>query len=205
MHVFKCNVSLICSVTFLEDQFFNFILWQIFAYAVVRCRHKDNLICDFKKDHVLVQNIYFGFILHHVETQSRAVVTGLAAFSPVTPPPSPPPADVTVRSETCKVNMNLLFLHFTIHSIWDICGSGIEPVSRYRMVAGSIPLICMSKWIPKLVLMRNLTWKPTPLVNVCMNYWESLWTKASAKLKCKYTHAPHPYCYVFILHTLAWQ
>ena len=119
MHVFKCNVSLICSVTFLEDQFFNFILWQIFAYAVVRSRHKDNLIRDFKKDHVLVQNIYFGFILHHVETQSRAVVTGLAAFSPVTPPPSPPPADVTVRSETCKVNMNLLFLHcllnFTLH------------------------------------------------------------------------------------------
>ena len=43
-----------------------------------------------------------GFTLTNVETQSRTVVTGLAAFLPITPLPSPPPLDITVRLLACK-------------------------------------------------------------------------------------------------------
>lgn len=45
------------------------------------------------------------FLLTNVETESETAVTGLAGFSPVTPPPSLSPPDVKVKSETCNVNV----------------------------------------------------------------------------------------------------
>lgn len=47
--------------------------------------------------------------LINVETRSQTAVTGLFAFLPKTAPPSLPPPDIKVRSESCNVN-----------AIWDV-------------------------------------------------------------------------------------
>ena len=76
----------------------------------------------------------------------------------------------------------------------------VEPVSYYWKVASSIPLVCMSKchwaryWTPNCFCCagRQLAWQPPPCMNVCMNYCQSLWTKASAKCpKCKWCPCKH--------------
>ena len=55
--------------------------------------------------------------------------------------------------------------------------------SCYRKVAGSIPLICMSKcpwarcWTPhgSWCAGRQLAWQPPPSIYECMNYFKSHW------------------------------
>ena len=70
---------------------------------------------------------------------------------------------------------------------------GVEPVSWYQKVAGSVPLVCMLKcpWaryqMPNCSWYagRHLAWQPPPSVYECMTYCKSLWTKASDKCpKC---------------------
>ena len=78
-------------------------------------------------------------------------------------------------------------------------GSGVEPASSYREVAGSIPLVGMLKCPWARYWTQNCLWcsgrhiarQPPPSVYECN---KSLWTKASAKCpKCEYN--------VLICHT----
>lgn len=48
-----------------------------------------------------------SFTHTYIETQSQTAFIGLAAVSPVIPPPSAPPLDVKVRSCTCKIHPSL--------------------------------------------------------------------------------------------------
>ena len=91
-----------------------------------------------------------------------------------------------------KVTCRLLFASgVTGSTVWRGCGGSGKPGSCSQKVAGSIPLVCMSKhpwawygtpncsWCAGL----HLAWHPPSSVYVCMNYFKLIWTKASAKCR----------------------
>ena len=61
---------------------------------------------DFSEVSMKISN---GVTLTNVKTQAWTVVTGLAAFSPISPPPSPPPAK-TWKHETFTASILLCLL-----------------------------------------------------------------------------------------------
>ena len=67
------------------------------------------------------------------------------------------------------------------------CGSGVEPASCYRNVAGSCGSSVLGQDTePKLFLMFwSAPCHRHQCMHVCMNYRSLLWIKASAKCKCK--------------------
>ena len=72
------------------------------------------------------------------------------------------------------------------------CGSGEEPASFYQKAAGLISLVFMSKCPWARFFCGSHC---SQCMNVCTDYFKSLWTKAFAKCKCEY-----------LLHTLChWQ
>ena len=97
-------------------------------------------------------------------------------------------------------------LKFTLSTIWSgrLWLRRVEPASRYRKVAGSIPPHLYVKVSSGKVL--NPKTAPDVLVgilhgshrhqclNVCMNYCKSLWTNVSAECKWSICYPQAPFC-----------
>ena len=125
----KLSVCSSCSFYVSLRLFLHFMLWQCCAYTTVRLRHKKHLVGSFlsSKEPVLLPQTRLDMVRHplkdilwewklsqgfrkniqlkNVETQTRNVVTGLAALSPLNQPPSQSPADTKLCNKQWIMNV----------------------------------------------------------------------------------------------------